>query len=110
MVLVEGLEIFRDRILVVEALRHHDRHGMGQRQSTHDKELEHVVERGRVAHVGLYDGRDVADVAQLLGVEHALAGLHPPAVATDGIDFAVMGEQTEGLGQRPRRKCVCAES
>ena len=42
-VLVERLQVFRDGVLVVERLRHQHAHGVGQRQSRHDKELQHVV-------------------------------------------------------------------
>ena len=55
-VFVESLEVFGDGVLVVEALGHHHAHGMGQGETAHDKELEHVVEAGRVAHARLHDG------------------------------------------------------
>ena len=58
-VLVEGLQVLRDGVLVVERLRHEHAHGMGQRQARHHKELQHVVERGGVRHARLHDGGDV---------------------------------------------------
>ena len=45
-ILIECLQVLGDRVLVVEALRYHDSHGMRQRQTTHHEELEHVVETG----------------------------------------------------------------
>ena len=42
-VLVESLDILGDRVLVVEALRHHDAQGLRQRHAVHDEELEDVV-------------------------------------------------------------------
>ena len=109
-VLVERLEVFRDGVLVVEALWHHQRHGVGQREPAHDEKLEHVVKAGRVAHARLHYGRELLDVAQRLGAEHALAGLHPPAVAPDGVYLAVVGQQAEGLRQAPRRERVGREA
>ena len=56
------------------------------------------IER-RVAHPLLHDRRDFSDVAQCLAAKHALAGLHPSAVAADGVDLAVVGQQAERLSQ-----------
>ena len=44
-------------------------------------------------------------VAKLAG-----AGLGPVAVAGDGVDLAVVGEQAKGLGQRPARHGVGGEA
>ena len=109
-VFVEGLQVLRNRVLVVERFRHEYRHRLRQRESAHGQKLKHVVEACRVAHAFLYDGRNLPDVAQCLARQHTLAGLHPSAVAADGVDLAVVSQQAEGLGQRPRRECVCAES
>ena len=109
-ILVEGLEVFRDRILVVEALWHHDSHGVRQRQTAHHEELEYIVEAGRVAHARLYDRRDFANVAQSLAAEHTFACLHPAAVASYGVDFTVVAEQTERLSQAPCREGVGREA
>ena len=43
-VFIEGFQVFRDGVLVVERFWHQHAHGMGQRQSRHDEELQHVVE------------------------------------------------------------------
>ena len=50
------------------------------------------------------------DVAQQLRVEHTLAGLHPTAVTPDGVDFTVVGQQTEGLCQTPCGECIGGET
>ena len=55
-ILVEGLQVFGYGVLVIEALWHHHRHGVWQRQAAHHEKLEHVVQRCRVAHARLYDG------------------------------------------------------
>ena len=45
-ILIESLQILRDWVLVVEALRHHDSHGVRQRQTAHHEELEYIIEAG----------------------------------------------------------------
>ena len=45
-ILIESLQILRDRVLVVETLRHHDSHGMRQRQAAHYEKLEDIVKTG----------------------------------------------------------------
>ena len=110
MILVESLEILGDRVLVVEALRNHDCHGLRQRQSAHDEEFENVVEACRVRHVGLDNRRNLTDVAENLRREHRLAGLHPSAVTTDGVYLTVVGQHAERLCQTPCRERVCRET
>ena len=105
-ILVESLEVFRYRILVVERFGHKDSHGLRQTHAAHYKELEHVVERGGVAHVFLDDGQDVLDVAQSARTEHALSCLHPRTVAAYGVYLAVVAEQAEGLSQFPFREGI----
>ena len=76
-VFVEGFQFVRDGVLVVEALGYHDGHSLWQRESTHNEELKHIVQTGRVTHARLYDGTDVFHAAQCFAVEHTLAGFHP---------------------------------
>ena len=44
-----------------------------------------------------------------VGVEQRLAGPHPVAVAHDGVDLAVVGDEPERVGQRPARERVGRE-
>ena len=97
MIFVECLQVFADRVFVVEALRHQDGHRLRQRESAHHQELKHVVEAGAVAHAVLHDGAQCLDVAQRLTAQHALASLHPSAVAANGVDLAVVSQQSERL-------------
>ena len=100
-VFVESLQILRNGVLVVEALGHHHRHGMGQRETAHHEELEHIVQTCRVAHVGLHHRRNLADVAQGLARQHRLTRTKPKAVASDCVYLAVVGKKAERLGQTP---------
>ena len=110
MIFVEGLQVVADGVLVVERLGHQHGHSLWQRQSAHDEEFKDVVQRGGVAHTRLHNGADVADVAQCLAIEDALAGLHPRTVAPDGVDLTVMGQHAERLCQRPRGEGVGGEA
>ena len=58
-ILIERLQVFAYGVLVIEALRHKYRHSVRQRHSRHDKELQHIVQRSRVAHALLHNGCDV---------------------------------------------------
>ena len=100
-IFVEGLQIFADRVFIVKALGHQDSHGLRQRESTHHQELEHVVETGRIAHAILNNRTQVLDIAQRLTAQHTLSCLHPAAVATNGVNLTVMGQQSERLCQLP---------
>ena len=106
MVFVESFEVFANRIFIVKALRHEHRHGVGQAQPRHHEKLQGVVERSRVAHAGLQDGAYVLHVAEAGRGEHGLARLHPAAVATYGVDFAVVRQEAEGLREAPRGERV----
>ena len=110
MIFVEGLEVLAYRVLIVEAFGHEYCHCLRQRESAHHKELEDIVEACRVAHAFLHDGSQVLNVAQCLATQHAFPCPHPSAVAANGVDLAVVGEQSERLCQRPRRECVGGES
>ena len=100
-ILIESLQILRDRVLVVEALRHHHSHGVRQRQTAHHEELEYIVETCRVTHIRLNDRRNLTDIAQSLTAQHTLARLHPGTVTTDGVDLTIVGKETEWLSQAP---------
>ena len=109
-VFIESLQVLADGVLVIERFGHQHRHGMGQAEAGHHEELQHVVQRGTVAHTGLQDGADGLDVAQGRRGQHALPGLHPAPVAADGVDFAVVCQQAERLSQAPRGEGVGAEA
>ena len=55
---------------------------------------------------GVQIGKQRVEVAEQLGLELALAGAHPVAVALDGVDLAVVRDHPERLRERPRREGV----
>ena len=74
------------------------------------EQLEHLVEGGRVAAVGVADGEQPLEVAgdEVAG-EQRLAGPHPVPVAPQRVDLAVVGQEPVRMGQRPRREGVGRE-
>ena len=74
------------------------------------QQLERGVELAGVGVVGIEHGTE-----QLLGTEAGgfgaedRAGVHPPLVALDGVDLAVVAELPERLGALPRRRGVRRE-
>ena len=78
----------------------------GQAAAGQGQQLEHLVERRRVARALGADRQQRADVAQQLGLELGLAGAHPVAVAVDGVDLAVVREHAQRLRERPGREGV----
>ena len=83
---------------------------MRQAHSAHQEELQHIVEAGRVGHAGLDNRGYLADITQRLAAEDALTRLHPPAVAPDCVDLAVVRQQAERLCQRPCRESIGRET
>ena len=83
---------------------------MRQAESRHNEELQHIVERRTVAHVGLDDRAYASHVAESRRREHTLAGFHPRTVAADGVYLTVVRQQAERLGKAPRRERVGAEA
>ena len=110
MVFVECLQVLADRVLVVERFRHEHCHCVWHAQSRHCEEFKYIVERGTVAHTGLYDWADILDVAESGRRQNAFARLHPCSVATYCVDFTVVGQQTERLGKAPCGERVGAET
>ena len=97
-------------IVVLPRLGDHHEHGVGQAAAAQMEELQHLVEAGRVRGTGSADGVGPLQVARDgVGRQERLAGAHPVAVALNGIDLAVVGDEAVRVGQRPRREGVGRE-
>ncbi len=84
---------------------HHDR--FLQRAAIHQQELQHVVERARVAAVRFDDREQLLQiVAEQLALGRAFAGPHPVAVAAQRVDFAVVAHEPQRLSAIPTGKRV----
>ncbi len=98
------------RRVVLPRLGDHHQHGVRQRAPAEVEQLEHLVEGRRVRRPRRADREEPGEVAgDEVGGEHRLAGAHPVAVALDGVDLAVVGEQPVGVGERPGRERVGRE-
>ena len=83
---------------------------MRQRAAAEVQQLERLVEGRRVGRLRRADREQPVEVAgDDVGDELALAGAHPVAVALDGVDLAVVGDQPVGVRQRPAREGVGGE-
>ena len=79
---------------------HH--HGVERSASGGDEEVEDFVEGEGVGAALCDDGVEVGDFfAPEGGFEGSAACVHPVAVAEEGVDFAVVGDVAEGLGDAP---------
>ncbi len=84
---------------------------MRQRVAAHRQQFERVVEGGGVALAFEADGVELLQVVAQHGALHdAFAGAHPVEVALDGVDLAVVRHHAVGVGQRPFREGVGAET
>ena len=110
----EGRVIFVEGSLVVahdeggpEGFGDHHHQGVGQGVARADQQLQHVVQGPGIRGLGIDDRQGVLQMCPQQGRgEHGLAHAHVGRVAAQGVDLAVMGGQTEGLGQGPRRQGV----
>ena len=110
-VLVEGALVGRHVAPLLPRLgdHHHDR--LRQRAAVHEQEFERVVEVAGVGAVRLDHRKELPEVvAEELGAHHAFAGVHPVAVAEQGVDLAVVAHEAVRLRPVPGGKGVGAEA
>ena len=108
-VLEEGPLVLRNMIAAAEGLRDHHDQGMLETAPPPDQELQHVVEDRRIAQGRVDHRTDRLDpVGEQLGSQSALPGPHVVDVPPQGVDFAIVGDQAEGLSQVPGREGVGA--
>ena len=83
---------------------------MRQRPPGHHEELEHVVERRRVAAAFANHRQDLLQVvAEEARLEQPFARAHPVDVARERVDLAVVRDVAVRVRERPRRERVRAE-
>jgi hypothetical protein len=109
-VLVERAPILVHQRIAGPRLGNHHHHRVGEWIATHDQQLERVVERGRVR-LSVVDQRPQLRqvVAQHLRRDRAFACAYPVEVAAQRVDFAVVGNEAERMGQVPRGERVGRE-
>ncbi len=110
-VLVERPLRIAHALVVLPRLRDHHHHRVRQRTPGEDQQFETVVEHGRVAAVGVDDRQDLPDVlAEQVGFEHRLTGVHPVDVTPQRVDLAIVGYVPIRMRPLPARKRVRAEA
>ncbi len=89
--------------------QHH--HRVRQRPPAEHQKFERVVQTGRIALVLVHDGKQFLHVlAEQFGVQPPLPCAHPIHIALQRVDFAVVANVAIGMGQRPGREGIRAES
>ena len=93
MVFIERFLLGAHRLMAAPRLRDHHHHRVRQRAATHDEEFENVVEHRRIRAGCVHNRQDFFDVlAKQLAFQKRLTGVHPVDVATQGVDFTVVGD------------------
>ena len=109
--LVEGATGVVHLGVVLPGLRDHHQHRVRQRAAAHVQQLEHLVEGGGVRRTGGADRVEPLEVpGDEVGGQQRLARPHPVAVAHDGVDLTVVGDEAERVGERPAREGVGREA
>ena len=106
-IFVEGAARRVHQRIARPGLRNEHHHRMAKRIAALDEEFERIVETGRVRLAFVGDRPELAYViAEKPGGNRGLPRRHPIEVAAQGIDFAIMPDETIGMRQRPGRKRV----
>ena len=102
MVFKEPLLVRANGILHAPRLGNQHHHRMRNRAPPGNQQFQGVVEAGGITAPGINDGGQLTDVpAKQRGLHSILAGPHLVQVPAQRVDFAVMGQETEWLGQFP---------
>ena len=108
---VEGLLLLGHRLVMLPGFRDHHHQGVGQRAAGEVQQLQYVVQDGRVGAFGIDDRQRLAQfVAEQLGTEMRLTGVHPVHVAAQSVDLAVVRDVAVRMGPRPGGESVGGEA
>ena len=108
--LVERAPIRLHRRIVLPRLWHEHRHRVRERPPRVYEQLDDVIQRRRVALVGLHDGENIGErVTEARRCHLLFANPHPGEVAADRVDLAVVAEKPIRVRARPRRNRVGGE-
>src|SRR5471032_504112 len=102
-VFVERTQIRVHGFDVLPRRRNDHPHATEQVDATGDHQLQHVIHARGVGSDAVHQRAKFFQIHQVIG-ELGATGLGPVAVAGDGVDLAVVGEEAEWLGQRPFRQ------
>ena len=107
MIFVEGAALLIHERVARPGFGDEQHHGVGERIAALDQQLHGVVEAGGVR-LAFGDQRPeaVEVLAEHRRLHGRLPGRHPVEVAAQGVDFAVVADHPEGMGQTPAREGV----
>ena len=108
-VAVEGPPGRVHRAVVLPRLGDHHQHGVVDGPAAEVEQLQHLVERGRVAGSRGHHGEGPLQPRDEVGGAQGFAGPHPVPVAGQRVDLAVVGHVAVRVGQGPRREGVGRE-
>ena len=106
----EGAQVRVQVLHVLPGRRHQHAHAGEQVHAAGQQHFEHVVQALRIRALHLHQRRDLVDVRERGALELGGARLGPLAVAGDGVDLAVVGQEAERLRQAPLRQGVGGEA
>ena len=106
---IECLQIGIHGFHVLPGGRHNHANGTEQIHATGNQQLEHVVHARGVGAGYVDDRRDAFQIRQHLVGKFIAPGMRPVAVGSDGINFTIVRDQPERLGQRPLGQRVGGE-
>ncbi|MBS1270021.1 MAG: hypothetical protein MAG794_00973 [Gammaproteobacteria bacterium] len=104
--LVKRPQIRIDTVEVLPGRRHHHPGRQEYIHAAHHQNFEHVVDAGGIRIVPGYQRPDGVYVRDERRVELVAAGVRPVAVALNGIDLSVVGQESKRLGEPPLRQGV----
>ena len=109
MILEKAPQIGTDGILLSPGLRHQHHQCVGEIPARQDQQFQNIVQAGRVTALVVDDRKNLFQVIpEKIRGEILFPGLHLAQIASQGVDFSVVRQIAEGLGQFPGGKGVGA--
>ena len=109
-VLVEGAHVRIEIRVLLPSRRQHHADGVRQGAAGEVQQFEALVEGAGIGVARGGDRQQRLEFTEQFAAQAAFTGGEPVAVALDGVDLAIVGQQTERLGQRPAREGVGGEA
>ena len=101
-ILIEITFLLRHGLIVIPGLRNGNHNCQRKIHAAHDQELQGVIQHGGVGTGGIDYRKDLVQVfLQMAGLHGLLPGQHLIRIALDGIDLAVVYDETVGMGPLP---------
>lgn len=109
MVFKEAAHVRPQMVVDAPGLRHEHEHGVAQVAPGGGEQFHHVVQAGGIALSGRNEGQELLQVIpQQGGGQVRLPHAQMVQVSAQGVDFPVVGQVAEGMGQAPRGEGVRA--